>query len=79
MACSLAYVLRFVTAASAFSSQYVMPNLAEHRRRGGEMLLGLLAHVRAAVELAEAEMAVGDEEAAASGVGPCSHDRFRTV
>jgi hypothetical protein len=43
------------------------------------MLLGLLAHVRAAVELAEAEMAVGDEEAAASGVGPCSHDRFRTV
>src|SRR5262249_25525707 len=35
------------------------PRLAVHRRRGGEMLLGLLALVRAEVELAKAE--VGDE------------------
>jgi hypothetical protein len=39
------------------------PHLAVHRRRGGEMLLGLLALVRAPVELAEAEVAVGDEGA----------------
>jgi len=36
---------------------------AVHRRRGGEVLAGLLALVRAVVELAEAEVAVGDEGA----------------
>ena len=40
-----------------------MPILAVHRRRGGKVLLGLLALVRAVVELAEAEVAVGDEGA----------------
>ena len=38
-------------------------HLAVHRRRGGEVLLGLLALARAPVELAEAEVAVGDEGA----------------
>src|SRR5215510_9476147 len=33
------------------------PHLAVHRRRGGEMLLRLLALARAPVELAEAEVA----------------------
>src|SRR5262249_32883892 len=37
------------------------PHLAVHRRRSGEMLLRLLALARAPVELAEAEVAVGDE------------------
>jgi hypothetical protein len=36
-------------------------HLAVHRRRGGEVLLRLLALARAPVELAEAEVAVGDE------------------
>src|SRR5437773_6574703 len=36
-------------------------HLAVHRRRGGEVLLRLLALTRAPVELAEAEVAVGDE------------------
>src|SRR5262249_19390517 len=39
------------------------PHLAVHRRRGGEILLRLLARTRAPVELAEAEVAVGDERA----------------
>src|SRR6266508_2529632 len=38
-------------------------HLAVHRRRGGEVLLRLLALARAPVELAEAEVAVGDERA----------------
>src|SRR4029434_781406 len=38
-------------------------DLALHRRRGGEMLLRLLALARAPVELAETEVAVGDEGA----------------
>src|SRR5262249_3596283 len=42
------------------------PHLAVHRRRGGEMLLRLLTLARAPVELAEAEVAVGDEGAHAS-------------
>src|SRR5262249_2817128 len=37
------------------------PHLAVHRRRGGEMLLRLLAVARAPVELTETEVAVGDE------------------
>jgi hypothetical protein len=36
-----------------------------HRRRGGEVLMRLLALARAPVELAEAEVAVGDEGALA--------------
>jgi hypothetical protein len=44
-------------------------HLAVHRRRGGEVLPGLLALVRAVVELAEAEVAVGDEGAHAELVG----------
>src|SRR5262245_11148513 len=39
------------------------PHLAVHRRRGGEVLLRLLALARASAELAEAEVAVGDEGA----------------
>jgi hypothetical protein len=50
-----------------FSLRFLQPvrhaHLAVHRRRGGEVLLGLLSLVRAPVELAEAEMAVGDEGA----------------
>jgi len=38
-------------------------HLAVHRRGGGEVLLRLLALARAPVELAEAEVAVGDEGA----------------
>src|SRR4029450_10959837 len=45
------------------------PHLAVHRRRGGEVLLHLLALARALVELAEAEMAVGDERGHAGLVG----------
>src|SRR5262245_32273990 len=37
------------------------PHLAVHRRRGGEVLLGLFAFARASVEFAKAEVAVGDE------------------
>jgi hypothetical protein len=45
-----------------------------HLRRRGEVLLRLLALARAPVELAEAEVAVGDERAHAQSVGerPCS-------
>src|SRR5262245_62452897 len=43
-------------------------HLAIHRRRGGEVLLRLLALARAAVELAEPEVAVGDEGAHAERV-----------
>jgi hypothetical protein len=39
------------------------PHLAVHRRRGGEVLLRLLALARASVELAKAEVAVGGEQA----------------
>src|SRR5262249_15827909 len=45
------------------------PHLAVHRRRGGEMRLRLLALARAPVELAEAEVAVGDEGAHAARLG----------
>ncbi len=38
-------------------------HLAEHRRRGREVLLRLLVLARAPVELAESEMAVGDQRA----------------
>src|SRR5262249_2335644 len=41
------------------------PHLAVHRRRGGEMLLRVLTLARAPGELAEAEVAVGDEGAQA--------------
>ena len=44
-------------------------HLAVHRRRGGEVLLRLLALARAPVELAEAEVAVGDERAHAARLG----------
>src|SRR5262245_26880426 len=44
-------------------------HLAVNRRRGGEMLLRLLAIPRALVELAEAEVAVGDERAHAESLG----------
>src|SRR5262249_26867557 len=44
-------------------------HLAVHRRRGGEVLLRLLALVCAPVELAEAEVAVGDEGAHAELFG----------
>src|SRR5215831_7634152 len=44
-------------------------HFAIHRRRGGEVLLGLLALAGAPVELAEAEVAVGDERAYAELVG----------
>src|SRR5215470_18177549 len=40
-----------------------------HRRRGGQVPLRLLALARASVELAEAEMAVGDEGAHAAILG----------
>src|SRR5262249_20611648 len=39
------------------------PHLAIHRRRGGEVLLRLLALARAPVQLAQTEVAVGDEGA----------------
>src|SRR5215467_5694948 len=44
-------------------------HFAIHRCRGGEVLLGLLALAGASVELAEAEVAVGDERAHAELVG----------
>jgi hypothetical protein len=47
------------------------PHLAVHRRRRREVLLGLLALARAPVELAEAEVAVGDEGAHAARLGEC--------
>jgi hypothetical protein len=43
-------------------------HLAVHRRGGGEVLVGLLALARAPVQLAEAEVAVGDEGAHAEFV-----------
>src|SRR5262245_35438069 len=45
------------------------PHLAIHRRRVGEMRLRLLALAGAPVELAEAEVAVGDEGAHAARLG----------
>jgi hypothetical protein len=42
------------------------PHLAVHRRRGGEMLLCLLALAGAPVEFAETEVAVGGEGRIAS-------------
>src|SRR5499426_3478940 len=47
------------------------PHLAVHRRRRGEMLLRLLALAGAPVELAKAEVAVGDEGAHAELAGEC--------
>src|SRR5213593_4393937 len=44
-------------------------HLAVHRRRSGDVLLRLLALARAPVELAEAEVAVGDERAHGELVG----------
>jgi hypothetical protein len=44
-------------------------HLAVHRRGGGEVLLGLLVVARPPVQLAEAEVAVGDEGAHASRLG----------
>jgi len=44
-------------------------HLAEHRRRGGEVLVGPLAIARAPEELAEAEVAAGDEGAHAARLG----------
>ncbi len=44
-------------------------HLAVHRGGGGEVLTGLLALARAPVELAEAEVAVGDERAHAELFG----------
>src|SRR5512132_4011557 len=44
-------------------------HLAVHRRRDGEVLLRLLALARAPVELAEAEVTVGDEGAHAELAG----------
>src|SRR5438046_10176647 len=44
-------------------------HVAVHRYRCAEVLLGLLALVRARVELAEAEVAVGDEGAHAELAG----------
>src|SRR5205823_14570121 len=41
-------------------------HLAVHRRSGGEVLAGLLLLARAPTELAEAEVAVGDEGAHAA-------------
>src|SRR5262249_22289991 len=45
------------------------PHLAVHRRRGGEVLLRLLALARASVAPAETEVAVGDEGAHAEFLG----------
>src|SRR5262249_5932451 len=45
------------------------PPLPVHRRRGCYMLLRLLARARALIELAEAEVAVGDKGAHARRVG----------
>ena len=43
--------------------------LAVHRHRGGEVLVSALALARLAVELAEAEVAVGDEGSHAARLG----------
>src|SRR6266851_6076821 len=45
------------------------PHLAVHRRRGGEMLTRVIPLVCSPVELAEAEVAVGDERAHAELLG----------
>jgi hypothetical protein len=45
-------------------------HLAVHRDRSGQVLMGLLALACAPVELAEAEVAVGDERAQASRARP---------
>ena len=44
-------------------------HLPVHRRRGGEVLVRLLALARAPVELGEAEVAVGDERAHSARLG----------
>ena len=62
MKSSDAYGNSFISV-SAFSSQNRMSISRYIGRRGGEVLLGLLALVHAPVELAEAEVAVGDEGA----------------
>src|SRR5215475_2315758 len=53
---------RATAPSSHFRLRFMQPvrhaHLAVHRRRGGEMLPGLLALVRAPVEFAEAEVAV---------------------
>src|SRR5689334_7875644 len=46
------------------------PHLAVHRRCGGEVLLRLFQLVRAPVELAEAEMAVGGQRTHPELFGP---------
>mgnify|MGYP003694201217 CR=1 FL=1 len=56
-------------------SQNRHPHLAVHRRRGGEVLLRLLALARAPVELAEAEVAVGGRSACASSSAKASARR----
>src|SRR5215831_3401778 len=57
----------------SFRLRFMQPvrhaHLAVHRRRGGEMLPGLLALVGTAVKLAEAEVALGDEGAHAQLLG----------
>src|SRR5260370_17574206 len=46
-------------------------HLAVHRRRGGEVLVRLLPLAGALIQLAEAEVAVGDEGAHAELAGKC--------
>src|SRR5262245_350427 len=46
-------------------------HLAVHRRRDREVLLSLLTLCGSPVELAKAEVAVGDERAPAAGLGEC--------
>src|SRR5213593_4810052 len=53
------------------------PHLSIHRRRGSEVLLRLLALACAPVELAEAEVAVGDERAHAELAG--ERQRFAVI
>ncbi len=48
-----------------------------HRRRGGEVLAGLVALAVALGELGEAEMAVGDEGAHAARLGKGNLQRVR--
>src|SRR5262245_33970713 len=55
------------------------PHLAVHRRRRGEMLLRLLALAGAPGELAEAEVAVGDEWAHAKLCGECQRLTVRAL
>src|SRR5207244_9619038 len=52
-------------------------HLAVHRRRRGEMLPRLITLARAPEQLAEAEVAVGDEGAHAARLG--EHQRFLIV